>query len=346
MIRRLFIALLVLIGIETDAQDGLSLQFTPLLGTHISHSSRRKVPEFPHSGIAIDINKRTIGKKYWQSDHNFPQMGLMAAFQTMGNRRVFGDAFTLLPYLEFNVWRFTNCSFQIKHGTGIGWVTRIHDAVGNPENTLHSTRINATSIIDLGFRFKVTEKNDLKLGGVLRHLSNGGFQKPNSGSNTASAYLNYTIYLRDKPKEVKRFEPEQDFKLWRYRVMTSLGVYRKNGDGEVVSNTQVSALAFYQHNTRFRTGGGLELGFPYGHSARLAGYFEEEVQFGKLTTRYGLGIYTKMKNEDWEKFYSKVGIAYYPKTETHIPHKFFIGAMLKAHNFKAAHVEFNTGYTF
>lgn len=328
------------------AQDGLSLQFSPLLGTGISHSSGRNAPENPYSGLSLDISKMTFGKKYWQYDHHYPQMGLLAAFQTLGNREIYGSAITVLPYLEFNAWRFSRGIFQIKHGTGIGWVTRRFDASSNPENTLHSTHLNATSVLDAGFRFRVSDKSDLKLGGVLRHISNGGFQKPNSGSNTASAYLNYTLYLREKPAESRSFEPVKDFKSWRYRVTTSLGLHRKPESKRVVGNPQLSAMVFRQHNTRFRTGGGLEAGLPYGYDPQLAVYAEEEVQFTKMVTRYGLGVYVVNRRQAWEVMYSKVGIAWYPQAETRIPHRFFIGMMLKAHNFNAAHIELNTGYTF
>jgi hypothetical protein len=326
------------------AQDGLSLQLSTLTGTNISHAQKRNVAEKLHAGISLDISKMTFGKKYWQFDHGYPQMGLLFGFQTLGNNKVYGNAFSLLPYLEFNVYRFKSGVFQIKHGTGVAWVTKRYEK--DSENTLHSTNLNATSILDGGFRFNLSGRNDLKIGGILRHISNGGFQKPNSGSNTASAYVNYTHYIQTKPAGRLSYPSPADLERWRFRFMFSPGLHKKPGEQGIAFVPQVSAMTFYQHNTSFRTGAGLEAGIPFQLKPQLSVYLEEEVQFSHMVTRYGFGVYTVNRRNDRETLYSKVGIAYYPEIRNHIPGGFFIGMLLKAHSFVAAHIEINTGYTF
>lgn len=335
---------LFLLGEVTLAQNGLSIQVSASVGASVSHASKRNVPEKLHTGFNIDISKMTFGKKYWEADHGFPQMGVLVSFQSLGNREVYGSAISTIPYLEFNIWRFRAGILQVKHGTGVSWVSKRHHPDENPGNLLISTPLNATSFIDAGLRFALNGRNDLKIGGIVKHISNGGFLKPNFGSNTASLYLNYTYYFNEKPTERLKWTKPSFSERWRFRGMASMGLFKKD---EIVRNVpQVSTLVFYQHNTRFRTGLGLEASFPHDFKSQLAIYAEEEVQFSRMVTRYGLGLYALNRRNDREVFYSKVGIAFYPQIEHHIPQGLFMGMMLKAHNFSAAHIELNTGYTF
>ena len=105
-------------------------------------------------------------------------------------------------------------------------------------------------------------------------------------------------------------------------------------------------MAFYQHGPRYRSGMGLEASEI---NAKLkpvyAIYAEEEVLIGHLATRYGLGFYCSSPSET-SRLYEKVGIAWYPfKLRDQVAEKLSIGAAIKAHAFRAAHVEISLGCT-
>jgi len=329
------------------AQQGASWQVQVLAGENISHRAQRTANETYQYGFAIDYSRKTTGKKYWQYAHNYPQMGLQFSARNLGNNGVYGNAFALLPYLEFNVIESRFGIFQIKHGTGIAYASKRYHTTQNPDNLLISSGINATSLLDFGYRIFTGSRSDFKLGLAIHHLSNGGFQLPNHGMNTCFLYTGFSFYPEGRAVEKKAYTPYREFSHFRYRSGISLGFYHYDRETRKVDlNPQASFVVVYQHNTRFRTGPGLEAGRPANYDPQLALYLEEEVQFAKITTRYAFGAYAINKRVDGEDFYSKIGIAYYPQLKNYIPKGFYIGSMLKAHMFTAAHIELNTGFVF
>ncbi len=329
-----------------NAQNEMSLQASAFVGKSISHASKRIVSETWHKGFSLEISKASQSDKYWAYAHNYPHMGLIVTARSLGNNNVYGHAFSFLPYLEFDLLRFKYGKLQVKHGTGLAVVTKQFDELNNPQNQMLSTTVNASSIIDFGLRLHAKNEAELKFGFIIHHISNGGFQAPNSGFNTAAAYINGTYYLNRRTPIRNTFLPQIQYKKMRYRLANSYGFHRKVDATQVVVSPQISALVLRQHNTRFRTGLGLELGKPYGFDAQLAIYVEEEVQFSKIVTKYGLGAYVNNLRFPKERVYSKIGIAYYPFTKNKIPEKFFVGLMMKAHDFTAVHIETCFGYTF
>lgn len=336
----------VLIATVCRAQYKEVWQASVFSGKFISHAQRRIAPEQPQWGFTLDYARQTNGKKYWQFAHRYPQMGLSLTLRDLGNEAVYGKAISFLPYLEFNVLNSPMGALQIRHGTGLAYVTKQYHAFTNPQNTLLSTSIVASSIVDLGYRYRLSPQLDARIAFSLQHYSNGGFKFPNSGLNIGSVHGGLAYYPEGREADRLAFQRIKDFKRWRYRLGMSLGFFNyQPTDRSIETNTQLNGMAFYQHSTGFRTGLGLEAD-NLENTAQIAVYAEEEIQFGNLTTRYGFGGYVINKQAYGQDFYSKIGIAWFPATEKKIPGKFYIGSMLKAHRTKAAHVELNAGYVF
>lgn len=342
------IALCCLVGGEGYAQNVHAWQLQPFTGQFITHRHHRMAPESPHYGVSLDFVKKTTGKKYWQYAHNYPDMGLSATWRTLGNPAVYGQVYSVVPYLEFSLFRSKAGAFRLKHGTGLALATRTYDPVKNPQNRLLSTVLNATSMIDAGYRFFLSGKWELKPGAVIYHYSNGGFRLPNAGINAGAVYLGLAWHASGREPERTAFETIRDFKKWRYRLSGAAGFYdfRKGDPPAAEVNPQLSGMVFFQHSTAFRTGIGIEAGRLNRRNVQPAIYMEEEIQFGKIATRYGFGGYVKNKPLGSESFYSKIGMAFYPAMENKIPVGLFIGSMLKAHGTKAAHIELMAGYVF
>ena len=345
-IRTTLIVLLLAFCVSANGQEKYGGQLQGFSGQYISHAINRQAPEQRQYGVAIDFFRKTAGKKYWQFAHNYPSMGLSFTARSLGNNRVYGNAYSVLPWLEFDVIRFRKSAFQIKHGTGLAIIDRKYHPVQNPKNVAISTTLNATSVLDFGYRIYLTEHTGLKAGYIIHHYSNGGFKLPNSGMNTGSFYAALAWYGQGWETGETAHAEIKAFNRWRYRVATGSGFSNYRGNGNIDWNLQLNGMAFLQHNTRFRTGLGIESGRLNKGKVQTTLYLEEEVQFGNLATRYGFGGYLIHKNERGEDFYSKIGIAWYPKVTGQIPTGFFVGSMLKAHGFKAAFVELNTGFVF
>lgn len=331
----------MLISFSTKAQENYSIIFSPFMGKIVTHQHLRLPDEGYQWGFASEIKKETFGKKYWQFAHGFPNMGLRFEYQNLGHY-VYGSALSMVPFLEFDVFEINQFSLTAKHGTGIGLATKKFHYRDNPSNQLISTTLNACTFLEANAIYTFRHM-DFKLGFYFHHLSNGGFLPPNAGMNTLNIAAGVAYFPNRQVLPKKDWTPLTGFKWLRYRLGMSVGVYE-----ESKLNMQGNALIFFQHNSRFRTGAGIEVGYLFANEFKTqpAVYLEEEVQFSKVATRYGFGYYLANPRRSSEKFYSKIGIAYFPFTSGSIPEKLYIGAMLKAHNFAAAHIELNTGWTF
>lgn len=261
-------------------QNGLSVQLNWQAGRFVSHNQLYAKPRALQQAFVLDINKKTDGKKFWQALHGFPQMGLNIAFRNFNNNPSLGRAFNLIPYLEFNLLKSHTGALQIKHGTGLAFVTKIHNDIKNLENLSLSTHLNAGSLLDVGYHFDVITKWDIKTGVAISHISNGNFKAPNSGVNTMFVYTGIIYFLNNKKIEVKTYAKDTILKRLRYRWGIATGFYDYNkATNSILTDDQLHFLLFYQHNTRFRTGAGLEAG-NLRRAIQPTIYVEEEVLFG------------------------------------------------------------------
>lgn len=331
------------LGQTTYPQGGFSVQPGFQLGTSFAADA---IPTFRQYGFVLDLNRQTSGRNAWQADHGYPQMGLQLAVRGFPGTEFLHQVLSIIPYLGFNVADSKVGRWQIKHGTGLAYVA------GDFEKLKRSplgSRLNASSLLDLGYQFKINSALELKTGMALSHVSNGNLIRPNAGLNSWLAYGQLVYFPKGKLESRIMHERLTSFRRWRYRLYVAQGLYDyQKSERQIRQNWQVGLLAQYQHNTRFRTGGGLEVGkVTQGGTLQPAAYLEEEVLFAHLVTRYGLGVYLTEPLPDERRAYAKVGIGWYPfALQNRVPKGLSIGASIKAHGFRAAHVEWAAGYTF
>ncbi|WP_373511533.1 acyloxyacyl hydrolase [Persicitalea sp.] len=336
------LGILLLIASEVSGQGGFSIQAGFQHGNAVtSHQNSDPAQQY---GFTLDLNRQTSGEKYWQADHKYPQIGLQLAGRFFPGNRILKNNFTLIPYLEFNVWKSDLGTLQVKHGTGLAYVS---GDLLNSDQPLLGTRLNAATMLDLGYQFKSKTALEIKVGALVSHLSNGNTVQPNAGLNSALAYINLAYFPGNKLDVRRPLAVITDFKRWRFRIGSAVGFHDYTREHYLLhKNWQVSLLAFRQHTTRFRTGLGLETGrLGSGSKVQPAVYLEEEVLIGHLVTRYGLGAYLTQPLPNEGRIYEKVGIAWYPgKLENQIAQGFSVGTNIKAHGFRAAHVEVTAGF--
>ncbi len=260
-----------------------------------------------------------------------------------------GQIAYLIPYMSFTLWKSNYGTLRIKHGTGLAYATRPYHALSNPDNLLIGSKINASSMIEAGYEIKLSSHWALEAGASLSHTSNGRIIAPNQGLNSYSGYGS-VIYRYSRMKNAAP-SPDSSMrngtpKRWRYRLAGLIGMYDyERSNKALILNRQISAMVFYQAGTRFRPGLGIEVS-RLAEKPNTSIYAEGEVLFGHLVTRYGLGGYLSGKNEEG-RIYEKVGIAWYPfHLVNQVPEKFSIGASIKAHGFRAAHIELSGSYLF
>lgn len=300
----------------------------------------------PITGFALDLNKKTNGLKYWQSDHKYPQSGLQVLFRDFKKNSPYQYTISIIPYLEFNLLKTTSLAIQLKHGTGLAYV--LGHSRSN-ENSLLGSKLNASSIIDLGLFVNAGNHFSIKPGLMLSHISNGNLVKPNSGVNSLLGYIQFCYFPGSKSIELLKNEKISTPRKWALEYRLSFGLSDLNKTDKTLGLTmQHLVMQTYQHNTRFRSGLGSELIHDAAFdNIAVSVYAEENVLIGHLVTRYGLGVYINQGPISSSRFYEKVGVAWYPfKLKNATGKGFSIGADIKAHKFTAAHVDLNLGYLF
>lgn len=328
-----------------DLQHSLSFQY----GNFASHKKRRFAPNTPQLGLVYDLSKPSMGRQYWQYAHGYPVMGLQLALRSFGNFEVYGHAISLIPNLSFTLKKWPRSVIYIKHGTGLAYISKRYDKNDNPQNIIIGTRLNASSIIQAGYTLQLDPDLAITASGMVQHYSNGLLIQPNAGVNIAAVGVSLTFGAHTDTSMRISYEPRHPSRRFHYRIGYSLGLFDFDRESGLFDyNNQVQAMAYYQYNTRFRSGLGIELGNLGSRyrSAASALYTEQEVLFGPLATRYGLGVYVSKEHYSPESFYTRIGIAYYLKGRHILPKGCYLGTALKAHGFRAAHIEASIGLLF
>lgn len=329
--------------INSVISQQLSYQVSPILGYKFQKNSFFSEPIL---GFTFDLNRKTTGEKYWQSDHRFPQMGLQFMLRDFAENSPHRFTFSLIPYLEFNFFKSQTGILQLKHGTGLAYV-----AGQNSENinTLLGSKLNASSIIDVGYNFFKGKHLDLKPGLMISHVSNGNLVNPNKGINAVFAYLQLKYALSTRDNQVIYNEKINVSRKWRPEYRLSLGIFDYVKEDKMVGlKIQHMFLTTYTHNTRFRTGFGAEVMHDDDFSNPILSiYADESVLIGHLVTRYGIGVYITDIPVNSSRIYEKVGLVWFPfKLKDAVGQGFSIGADIKAHKFKAVMIDLNVGYLF
>ena len=106
-----------------------------------------------------------------------------------------GNAFSLIPAMDFNVFEYKRLSMQVRIGWGAGVVTKKFDGLTNPANIAMGAHLNACATVRTVFRYRIGENVQLLLGGGITHYSNGGIVIPNLGSNIPFGQVGLQYYF-------------------------------------------------------------------------------------------------------------------------------------------------------
>ena len=198
-------------------------------------------------GFTLDLNRQTGGEKYWQADHKYPQMGLQMAGRFFPESTILKNTFTLIPYLEFNVWKTNYGTLQIKHGTGLAHVS---GDLKSSEQLLLGSQLNAATMIGAGYQFRSKSALELKIGVLASHISNGNLIRPNAGLNSWLTYVNLIYFPKGKLDTHPIVEKELPTKRWRMRAGTAVGFSRlqkRRKPHRAQSATQPAGFLSAQH---------------------------------------------------------------------------------------------------
>jgi hypothetical protein len=130
------------------------------------------------------VEKMTYGKQKWERAFNYPVIGLTIFYCGLGDNPDLGQAFALMPLINFPLFKNRTFTLGFRFALGVGYLTRCFDRITNYKNLAIGSHFNAAVNLMLEARFRIDRSFTVTTGVSLQHFSNGSLKLPNNGLNT------------------------------------------------------------------------------------------------------------------------------------------------------------------
>lgn len=308
----------------------------------------------PSCEILIDFPG--TGKKKWHVYYNQPSWGLTFYTGNLGNKQYIGMGYGLMAYANLHFVKKTRFEWNIRMGTGAGWVQKVFDRTDNNKNVAIGSHLNGMMLLSTEAKF-IGKKMDVGTGITMTHYSNGSFTVPNLGLNLPSVFLSAYYKFGNHETQVTPVEKENFERYSSTTAIASFGgkeIYPAGSKRYLVS----SLCSYFARHLNEKSA--LNFGLDYYYSdaiynrlridstatgsrfsySQLGVHFGHELKIGNLAMLVQLGTYLIDKYKEDGPVYNRLGVRYY--FENH----FVASLMLKTHFAKADYFEFGIGYRF
>lgn len=144
-------------------------------------------------------------KKSWASFYNYPFTGIALSYCNLGNNQVFGDQYTIMPFIVFNTSNRLKNSINFKLGLGCSYFTKHYDEFVNPLNKEIGSGLNWSFQSFMYYEAYVSKYISINIGSGYLHSSNGHIKLPNYGMNQAV----FSVSAKYFPKGINpAFQPK------------------------------------------------------------------------------------------------------------------------------------------
>lgn len=220
---------------------------------------------FPYTNIqqaiTFSLGKINTDSLGWGRYYNFPETGISFFASNLGNNKIYGNQFSILPYIRYKVIN-SRLPTYIKLSLGISYFTHHYDSVTNIEN------LSVGSPFTWGFQAMlyqtVLQKQNytIKLVGGYSHHSNGHTQIPNFGLNSALFGLSFQW---NKPKlanfNIQQTKSKKEIKRYFFHLREGVGFHELGatiapigGDKKLVATTALSFGILFKNHLKWKTG--------------------------------------------------------------------------------------------
>ncbi len=334
-------------GIEGTYNDGIVMPHTE----SIEYLTKDFVKSF-----SIHVYKETNGEKLWQKVYHQPRLGVGFNFSTLGNKEVFGNAYSIYPFFEAPFLTINEkIQFNYRISFGLSYITETFELYENYQNIAIST--NPSIYFNLMFNTDVKITNHTNLFGAVgfSHFSNGKIKSPNLGINTITSSLGIRYKINNPTSPEEAYDIPSVKNKNRLSVISSHGIkeHSRFVEGKFyISSLNLSFERRYAHWGQY--GIGID-GFydeskkirirldpekmqeevsPYNFGAHLS----HDFFVGDLALTLQLGHYFYKHQLSLNDFYNRVGLKYY------FNNQFILNVTLKSHAANAEFIEFGLGY--
>ena len=213
----------------------------------------------------ISVQQATFGNKYWQTQTNYPAVGLTFLYSGLGNVPELGEVYALYPYMSFNFLKSRKHQLNLKLGVGASYLPTIFNAKTNPKNTFIGSHLDAALHVSFEYNFFITNRLSVSTFAAFTHFSNGGRKAPNNGMNIAHTGVTAKYFI-NQPKEHKTAQKvdNQQYKGWDLKKMSyyfaftyamkDIDEYMGYGKTWSVYNIQIHVLKRFTEMSKFGIG--------------------------------------------------------------------------------------------
>lgn len=354
--------------INPPKQAKYGIETNYYFGKIIRHNSKVTTPitQFSHA-YEIGINFYNFGNKAWQRQRKFPSAGISFIHGIYGDKKYFGQSFSILPYINLWFFRTKYVDGFFRMGFGIGFLTKHYQPIDNPQNVMIGSVVNNITQFKVGFNWKINEHVFLTTAGSFTHWSNAKFQNPNLGVNLPAITIGLHIFPVVKAQAYQLEKPGKPRKRNEGLIKFSMGfneMGRVSGGpkfpkfiGTIGYNRYTGSVnkimmginiaydpMLYQQYKYSEIHKGMN---QHWQATNMSVYIGDELMFGKIGLFALVGYYVHFPEPKPKSYYFKFGANYYYYSfGKNKDQKMFVGVNLKSHNAVAEMIEFGTGITF
>ncbi len=312
----------------------------------------------------LSIQKLTFGKHKWERAFNYPIIGAIFYYSGMGYNPYLGQAFALMPFINFPLYKHGNFTFGFRFALGAGYLTERFDRLKNYKNLAIGSHLNAAVNMMFEVRYRINYALTVSGGISLQHFSNGSLKLPNYGINTplVNVGIAYRPWKENSYIGDRFYPPVEPYEaIVRRSIHFNIGalIGYKNMQAVVGENYLVYHLfenTMYQVSRKSQVGLGLDLSYDPSHIKILSDQgitvdnkfsilrpgvnIAYELMMGKLGFIINLGYYLGGKEKSNGPLYEKLSIQY------NFTKNFFATVMLKVHWGRADYIGWGLGYNF
>jgi len=185
--------------------------------------------------------------KHWVKFYKFPTLGLSFSYSNLGNKEVFKNEFSIIPYIILKTSRNQRKSFDFKIGLGVSYFNHPFHYENNPDNKVIGSNFTWAFKLFLYKKFLVTNKVNLKFGIGFLHSSNAHTTIPNYGMNSAMLSLAAQFPTRryDPDFAIKYEDIQIDKrKYYFFQIRYGYGWHELGGTWEPVGTSDFSINSY------------------------------------------------------------------------------------------------------
>jgi hypothetical protein len=264
----------------------------------------------------------------WAQRLKGPKTGISLGYSDYGNKDSLGAAISLLPFIEFNLFKMEKLKAQV--GMGGSYFTKKYDSLSNPNNQAITTDLVWSFRAFMYYEILSGSNLDWRLGLGYFHHSNGHTRLPNQGLN--SFLFSLSADIKDPSREISVLQEQHIFQRsksdyvsfyagYGVNVLSKAyndkkGVYTISGEyGKVFNKTFKVGVGFYyrfyQHyydyikDEEFLVREGEEFDHftdaPWYNASNLGVHLAGEVLMNHIgiTLQMGVNLYKPAYRIDW-----------------------------------------------